>query len=116
MKIAWTPFHDPEFIIHRIPEDKLDEDYPESVYAIDGTDDEFYHFPWADAEDGQVFACEWSDGTVKVGRREDDAAVIWQPEDQGKARAALLLARKCWLYNTIEALQKELTSLGGWDG
>lgn len=82
---------------------------------LDGTDPEFYKSPWADADDGQVFARQWADGTVQLGRKEDDAVVLWEPNQDG-ALARLILMRKCWLYNTIEQLQKELTALGGWDG
>lgn len=111
MKIDWTPFDITGF------EPKLDGDGDEKFdRVIDGTDSEFYKAPWSEAEEGQVFACQWADGTVEIGRREDDAAVIWKPEDQGAALARLVFLRKCWLHNMIEHYSKELTARGGWDG
>lgn len=115
MLIDWTPFDITGFEPRVELEEEGEEDYPDCS-AIDGTDPEFYKAPWSGAEEGQVFACQWADGTVQVGRREDDAAILWIPEDQAAALTRLTLARKCWLYNTIEILQKELTALGGWGG
>jgi hypothetical protein len=117
MRIDWTPFDIAGFE----PRTELDEEGEEveaDARCIDGSDPEFYKAPWAEAEaeEGQVFACQWADGTVEIGRREDDAAVIWEPEDQGAALERLTAARRCWLHNAIEAFQKELAALGGRDG
>lgn len=115
MLIDWTPFDITGFEPRTEIDEEGEEDYPDCI-AIDSTDVPFAHHPWAEAEEGQVFACQWANGTVQIGRREDDAAILWIPADQATALERLIAARKVWLYNTIGALQAELTTLGGWDG
>lgn len=81
-----------------------------SMRCFDGTDQEFYEWPWNDVGEDETFVRKNGQGRIECGVM-DDGLLTWEPEDQETAGIAFKAAYKSYLTSEIARLQAELASL-----